>query len=286
MTQDRSAHLWVIPAAVGLAGLAVGPVLSTLWLSLHHRVPVFRIDEWVGLSNYAHLASNPRFLRSLGLTAYFTAVSVALELALGLGLALALWREFRGRSAAMAVALVPWIVPNAVSAKMWEWIFNAKFGVLNHLLAAAGLVERPVVWLGTPGLALHAAIVADAWKTAPFMALLLLAGLRSIPADLFRAAQIDGAGIVQTFLRVTLPGLRPMMLVAVLFRSLDAFRCFDVVWVLTGGGPANTTELLSIYAYKTMFTTLDFGLGSAISFVIFLGAAAISAVFLALLRER
>lgn len=285
MKPRASHYLWVAPAALGILLLAAAPVAWTFWMSLRHRVPVFGIDEWLGLGNYAHLLRNPRFLHSFGVTLYFAAVSVSVELVLGLGLALLLREDFRGHAWMMGIALVPWIVPNAVAAKMWEWVFDAKFGVLNYLLARAGLIAEPRAWLGSPFWAIHAAILADVWKTTPFMALLLLAGLRSIPADLYRAAVVDGATPVQSFFRVTLPALRPMLLVALLFRTLDAFRCFDVIYILTGGGPANATETVSVYAYKILFHTLDFGYGSAIGFMIVLGAAAISAGFLMLLRE-
>lgn len=285
MRTDRGSYLWLAPAAAGIAFLAAAPLAQTAWMSLHRRFPVFGVDEWVGLDNYLFLLRNPRFLHSLGVTLYFSAVSVSIELILGLALALLLWEDFAGHAALLGLFLIPWIVPGAVAAKMWEWIFNPKFGLLNHVLVAAGLLSRPAVWLGSPFWAIHAAILADVWKTAPFMALLLLAGLRSIPAELYKAAQIDGASAAEAFRRVTLPCLRPMIVVALLFRTLDAFRVFDIIYVLTGGGPANTTETVSIYAYKVFFQTLDFGYGSAVSFAVFLGAAALCGGFLLAMRE-
>jgi multiple sugar transport system permease protein len=267
-----------------LAALTLAPLLATIWLSLHRSLPVFQEHDWAGLANYRRLFSDPRFARSLGVTVYFTAASVAIELAAGLAAALALRGDFRGRSIAMGVLLLPWIAPSVVAARMWSWIFDAQFGVLNYLLVACGVIRRPLAWLGRPWLALHAAILADAWKTTPFMALLLLAGLRSIPPGLERAARADGAGPAQTFLRVTLPSLKPMLQAAVLFRSLDAWRVFDVVYVLTAGGPADGTETLSIYAYKTFFTSLDLGYGSALAFAIVVGAGLLSAAFLRLTK--
>jgi len=146
---------------------------------------------------------------------------------------------------------------------MWEWIYNGDFGVLNYLLGTK------VNWLGDPFWALHAAIIMDVWKTTPFAAILLLAGLQLIPADLYSAARVDGAGPVRLFRYVTLPLLKPVILIVLIFRSLDAFRVFDAVYVLTGGGPANTTETLSVYAYKVLFQTLQIGYGSALAVTVF-----------------
>jgi multiple sugar transport system permease protein len=277
--------LWLAPAVSALAALTFAPLLATLWLSLHRRLPVFQLHDWAGLDNYRKLAFDPRFGRSLAVTLYFTAASVAIELAAGLAAALALRGDFRGRAWAMGMLLLPWIVPSPVAARMWSWIFDAQFGVLNYLLVSFGVLRRPLAWLGRPWLALHAAILADAWKTTPFMALLLLAGLRSISPGLERAARADGAGPVRTFFRVTLPSIMPMLQAAVLFRALDAWRVFDVVYVMTAGGPADATETLSIYAYKTFFTTLDLGYGSALAFAIVFGAGLLSAAFLFLTRE-
>jgi multiple sugar transport system permease protein len=244
-------------------------------------MPIFGIDEFVGLGNFAFLARDPRFWNALANTAYFTALSVALELGLGLALALGLQRAFPGRGLVRAAVLVPWAVPTVVSAKMWAWMLDPETGIVNYALGTRGLD-----WLGRPALAIHAAIATDVWKTTPFVALLLLAGLEAIPADLYRAARVDGATPWRTFREITLPLLRPALLVAALFRALDAFRVFDAVFVLTGGGPANTTETLSIYAYRRLFQTLDFGTGSALSLATFACVAAIAAAFSVAMRGR
>jgi len=214
---------------------------------------------------------------------YFTIVSVSLELLLGLAIALLLQRSFRGRGWMRVVVLLPWAIPTVVSARMWEWLYNAEFGLLNYVAALAGLTTQPVNWLGDPFWALHAAIVMDVWKTMPFAAILLLAGLQTIPRDLYQAARVDGANPWQIFRSVTLPLLKPMILVVLLFRTLDAFRVFDAVYVLTGGGPANSTETLSIYTYKVLFQTLQFGYGSALAVVTFAAVALISLLYLKLM---
>jgi multiple sugar transport system permease protein len=273
----REAWTLLAPAGLVLAVVAAAPMLYVLWLSLHDRT-AFRAPRFAGLENYARLAADARVWNALGNTLYFTVVSVALELVLGLAIALLLARAGRARSAAYGVLLLPWAMPTVVSARMWEWIYNAELGVLNGLLGAE------VNWLGEPWLALHAAIAMDVWKATPFVALLLLAALQGIPRDLYRAAAVDGAGAWATFRRVTLPLLAPVMLVALVFRTIDALRVFDSIYVLTGGGPANGTETLSIYAYKLLFQTLDFGYGSALAVVVLVVTAVAAASYARLLR--
>ena len=275
----RSGYLFVLPAAAVLAFVTIYPLCHVFWLSLHRRLLIFDIHRFVAIDNYRFLLTDDRFLRSLWNTVYFTATSVTLELALGVGIALLLNRTFRYRGAVRAAILIPWAIPTVVSARMWEWMYNTDFGILNHLLGVK------VNWLGSPFWAMNAAVFMDVWKTTPFVALLLTAGLQVIPRELYQAASIDGAGPWLVFRRITLPLLRPMILVVLLFRTIDAFRVFDAVYVLTGGGPANTTETLSVYAYKVLFQTLQFGYGSTISMVVFACVAAISVFYVRLFRR-
>jgi len=277
--RDRG-RAFVLPALLALALLAAYPLVYMLWLSLQERQLVLGVARFVGLANFAALLRDHRFWNALGNTLYFTFVSTALELLLGLGMALLINAKFRYQGLMVAVVLIPWAVPTVVSARMWELFFNADFGVLNQLWGVR------INWLGDPDWAMWAAIFADVWKTAPFVALLLLAGLRVIPQELYQAAKIDGAGDWQIFRYITLPLLSPVVFVALLFRTLDAFRVFDIIYVLTGGGPANATETLSIYAYRTLFQTLRFGYGSAISLVVFLGTGLVSVVYIRALTRR
>jgi multiple sugar transport system permease protein len=256
--RERGA-LMAAPAIAVLGGVAVVPVLAAVWLSLHRSIVVFHEQRFVGLANFRFLATDGRFWSALGTTAYFTAVAVGVELLLGLPVALLLQR---GGGVLRAALLLPWAIPTAVSARMWAWLFNADYGLLHRLAPA-------VDWLGDPRTALHAAILVDVWKTTPFVALVLLAGLESIPQDVYEAADVDGAGRARVFFTITLPLLRSAVLVALLFRTLDAFRVFDAIYVLTEGGPANATETLSIYAYKTLMRSGDFGYGSALSVATF-----------------
>ncbi|HSD53612.1 MAG TPA: sugar ABC transporter permease [Burkholderiales bacterium] len=268
--------LFVAPAALLLAVVTAAPMIYVVWLSLQERTP-FRAPAFAGTDNYLRLAADARFWNALANTIYFAAVSVTLELALGLAVALAVARAGRLRSLVYGAILVPWAVPAVVSARMWEWMYNPEIGVLNYLLGAR------INWLGDPTLALHAAIAMDVWKSTPFVALLLLAGLQGVPRDLYRAAAIDGASAWTAFRRITLPLLAPVILVATVFRTIDALRVFDSIYVLTGGGPANGTETLSIYAYKVLFQTLDFGYGSALAVAVLAVTAAATLVYARLL---
>ncbi len=271
--------LFLAPAGLVLGAVTLFPAIYIIWLSLERRSLAFGVSRFVGLSNYARLITDERFWNALSNTVYFAAVSVALELVLGLAMALLLRRAFRGRALFYAVVLIPWAVPTVVSARMWEWIYNADFGVLNYLLGAK------VNWLGSPAWAMHAAILMDVWKSTPFVALLLLAGLQNIPRELYQAAQVDGAGAWTVFWRIMLPLLLPLMLVVLIFRTIDAFRVFDAIYVLTGGGPANTTETLSIYAYKVLFQSLEFGYGSALAVSVLAGVGLVTIFYARLLRR-
>jgi multiple sugar transport system permease protein len=279
--ERRQAYLLVAPAVLVLAGVALYPILAAVWLSLHRFILVFGERRFTGLDNFAFLLSDARFWAALGNTAYFTLVAVTVELLLAVPLALLLNRAFPGRGLLRASVLVPWAIPTVVSARLWAWMFNPEYGVINRLLPGSD-----INWLGAPGYALHAAILVDVWKTTPFVALLVLAGLQGISEDLYKAARVDGASTWRTFRSITLPLLKPALLLALLFRSLDAFRVFDAIYVLTEGGPANTTETLSIYAYKTLMRSGDFGYGSALSVATFLCVVVLAAVWLRLLGRE
>ncbi len=280
MNKSEKGTRYVLPALLALSLVTVYPVLSVFYLSLRRKLPLFHVSEFVGLANYRFLLADDRFWNAFGNTVYFTALSVAIELLLGLAIALLLNRTFRYKGVLTALVLVPWAVPTVVSARMWEWMYNTDFGILNRLLGVQ------INWLGSPVWAMHAAIAMDVWKTTPFVAILLLAGLKTIPPELFQAGRVDGAGSWALFRRVTLPLLMPVILVVLIFRTLDAFRIFDAVYVLTGGGPANRTETLSIYAYKVLFQTLQFGYGSTLAIVVFLAVGAISVLYLRALRQE
>ena len=252
------------PALVALAALAAWPGVWVLWLSLQQRIPIFGIDRFVGLAHYGFLGGDPRFWNAARVTVVFTLVSVALELALGVAVALALQRQQRGRRLTMALLLLPWALPSVVVGRTFEWLYHPSAGLVNFVLGG-----RAVNWLGEPALALPALIAADVWRTMPFVALLCYARVLTIPIAVSEAARVDGAGRLATLRDITLPLLRRVLLIALLFRTLDALRAFDLMFVLTGGGPANTTETLTVYAYRSLFQTLQLGLGAAVGVVVF-----------------
>ncbi|KJE26472.1 binding--dependent transport system inner membrane component family protein [Geobacillus kaustophilus] len=236
--------------------------------------------NFVGLKHYKDSFSDMRLWKALWNTTFFTVVSVAIELVLGLGIALLINKAFFGRGLVRATILIPWAIPTAVSALMWKFLYDGQNGIVAKYFETVGLVDRMGDLLTTEAGAMFAVIFADVWKTTPYMALLLLAGLQTIPSSLYEAASIDGATKWQQFTKITLPLLKSSILVALLFRTLDAFRVFDLIYVLTGGGPANSTETISILAYKVMFSQTNFGAGSALAVIVFLCVAVISMIYI------
>jgi ABC-type sugar transport system permease subunit len=224
---------------------------------------------FIGLENYQEAFRDPRFWGALGHTAFFAVTSVGLELVIGLGLALALNRAFRGRGLVRAAVLIPWAIPTVVSALLWRFMFEGQSGIVNTMLVSLGILREPIVWFIQPVAAWVPVILADVWKTTPFVALLLLAGLQNIDASLYEAARIDGASPWRQFRHVTLPLLKPAILVALIFRTLDAFRVFDLIYALTGGGPGTSTEPIALYTFNALLQNLQFGYGSALSIIVF-----------------
>jgi len=255
----------VAPALALLVLIAAGPVLAAVWESLQHhdlRLPWLG-RQFVGLANYARAASDARFQTAVLHTLSFAVVSVSLELILGLALALVLDSLTRTRTLARLIVLLPWALPTVVAALIWRFMFDGQSGIV---LAIAGSGTE---WLGNPLRAWVPIILGDVWKTTPFVALLLLAGLQGIDRTLYEAARLDGASAWRRLIHITIPMLRPALLVALVLRTLDAFRVFDLVFVLTGGGPGTATEVVSTYAFKTLMQDLRFGYGSALAALIF-----------------
>jgi multiple sugar transport system substrate-binding protein len=268
---DRAAA-WVLlaPVLVVIAAVGLAPLLWTVWESLHRhdlRLPALG-RPFAGLANYVELLGTTRFWTALFHTAFFTAVTVTAEIAIGLVLALALAHVSRARGFLRTTVLLPWVLPTVVAALVWQFMF-ADLGVVNRVLVGAGLAGRGPAWFAGPILAWIPLLLADIWKTTPFVALLLLAGRQSIDDRLYEAARTDGASPLRQFLHITWPLLRPSLLVVLVFRTLDAFRLFDLVYVLTGGGPGTATEPLALYTFTSLMQSLRFGYGSALSAVVF-----------------
>ena len=280
--------LLIIPALLVLFLVFIYPIARAFWLSLFTENLGTQLQpEFSGLTNYLRMLGDGRFWQSMGNTAIFTIISVVLELILGLGIALVLNQSFRGRGVVRTIAIIPWALPTAVMGLAWAWIFNDQYGVVNDILQRLGVIDIGINWLGSPTLAMTALIIADVWKTTPFISIILLAGLQSIPQDLYEAHAMDGANPWQSFSQITLPLLMPQILIALLFRFAQAFGVFDLVQVMTGGGPAGATETVSIYIYSTVMRYLDFGYGAAlvvVTFLLLIAAVAVTSLCLKKLR--
>lgn len=261
----------LFPALLVLGLVFIYPIGRAFWLSWFTENLGTQLEPvFSGLGNYQRMVGDGRFWQSLWNTSVFTVISVFLELLLGLGVALVLNKSFWGRGVVRTVAIIPWALPTAVMGLAWAWIFNDQYGVVNDIFMRLGLIDTGINWLGTPTLAMIALIVADVWKTTPFISIILLAGLQSISVDLYEAHRLDGASPWQSFTQITLPLLMPQILIALLFRFAQSFGIFDLVQVMTGGGPAGSTETVSIYIYSTVMRYLDFGYGAALVVVTFL----------------
>jgi trehalose/maltose transport system permease protein len=284
LTRQRvgSAMLFLVPMLLGLALVAGWPLLRSIYFSLTNAsLNDLEGATWVGFANYLSwktlpsgrtlyygVLADPSWWNAVWNTLRFSVVSVLLESALGMAVALALNAEFPGRGIVRAAILVPWAIPTIVSAKMWSWMLNDQFGILNDMLLNLGLIHEKIAWTATPETAMFAVLLVDVWKTTPFMALLILAGLQTIPKDIYEAALIDGVPPVKTFLKVTLPLVRPALMVAIIFRLLDAMRIFDLIYVLTPNSAQ--TKTMSIIARENMFDFDKFAYGSAQAAILFL----------------
>ena len=278
--------LWVLPAAVLIGGVLLYPALRAAFLSVtHHNLSTGFTTRFAGLDNFLRLFADSRLQSSLVVTTLFVAISVAVEFVLGLALALAASRLARGQSVVRTLLLVPWTLPTAVVGVLWAWILNDQFGILNHLLVQAGVLGGPVAWLAQPSTALGSMIVADVWKTVPFVFLIFLAGLQAIPGELYEAVAMDGGGRLAAFRYVTWPHLVPFVFIALIFRIIQAFAVFDLVYVLTGGGPGGATETLSVYAYQTTMRYLDFSYGSTIAMALVFVLALVALALRRILQE-
>jgi ABC-type sugar transport system permease subunit len=278
----------VAPAVIVLLAITAFPLVYNLWNSFHHVDYLFPVTfgTFAGLHNYNELFSNGLFLPSLYRTAGFTVVSVVVELVIGLALALALNRPFRGRGIVRAAVLIPWAVPTVVSGLLWKSMFDPQNGFVNYILTELHLPLAHTTWLGQTWTAWAAILIADAWRNIPFMALLLLAGLQVIPRDIYEAAKIDGAGPLQTFWRMTMPMLKPALVVALIFRTLSSFLIFDIIYAMTGGGPGNSTQVLAYQNWFAMLYQSNYGYGAAISVSLMVIALIIAAIYVTAFRTE
>ncbi|MEI7845396.1 MAG: sugar ABC transporter permease [Chloroflexota bacterium] len=260
--------LLVAPAMLAIMGVVLLPMLNSLWLSFQkHDLSRPQEDAFIWLSNYASLLHDPRFLNSLQATIKFSLSSVVIELILGVAIAMVLNQDFFGRGFVRGLMILPWAMPSIVNAAMWKWIYNADYGALNALLSQLHLISHYQVWLSDPIIATMLVILANVWKETPFTVILILAALQTIPTDLYEASRIDGANEWQAFVGITLPLIMPVLMIAGLLQFIWGFQTFELISIVTGGGPFSTTEMTTLRVYATTFRSLRFGYGAAMAYL-------------------
>jgi multiple sugar transport system permease protein len=285
--EGRLAVLLLMPAAVVVFGVVLYPVVRTFVVSLYDvDSPMAGSYPFVGLQNYVKVFQDSSFYPVLWHTLYFTLLSTALELSLGIGVAMLLNAPLKARWLWRSIVVLPWALPTIVNGALWRWIYNGQYGALNGLLSTLGISDAPHQWLGSPFLALNMVIIADVWKNTSIVAFFILAGLQTIPGDLYESARMDGAAAWQTFLRITLPLLTPSIAVVLILRTIEAFKVFDIIYVMTGGGPASGTQTVAFYTYLQAFSNQLFGYGAALAYLIVLAVFALAMVYLRLLRQN
>ena len=278
----RLARRLLLPALGVIAAVVGFPLVWMVWESLHlHDLRMPWLGRpFVGLANYREAIGDPRFSSAMAHTILFVAISVTMELVGGLFLALVMHHARRGRSALRVLVLLPWAIPTAASALVWRFLFDGQAGLVNEILVSAHVLSAPRVWLVDPTLAWVPIVAADVWKTTPFVALLLLAGLQNIDDSLYDASRMDGARPWREFVEITLPLLRPAVVVALAFRAIDAFRVFDLIYVLSGGGPGTATESVSLYTFSALLQKLRFGYASALSVIVFAATFGLGLIYI------
>jgi multiple sugar transport system permease protein len=276
----------IVPMLVIVIGVIGGPFIQAIILSFTTTKLGGLGGDWAGLDNYRRLVADENFSAAIGRTLYFTIVSVGLEMVLGVLVALLLNEDFHGRTFLRALLVLPWALPTVVNAIMWRLIYNPEFGSLNALLTQLGLLSTYRSWLGDPASAMNAIIAADVWKNYPLVALIALAALQSVPKELYQAAEIDGAGAFAKFRAITLPAIMPALMVALVLRSIEAFKVFDIVFVMTRGGPADSTKTVSFFVYQEAFSYMRAGSGASYALVAVLISLCLISVYLRLVRRQ
>lgn len=284
---QANAYLFLVPIMAVLAAVAVFPIAYSLYLSFF-RIKLTRPNRqpFVGLENYTDLLTNDLFWTSVGRTVVFTVIAVSAIAILATLFALLLDQEFRGRRVLSAVLLIPWAIPYVANALMWKWIYDSSYGALNGVLYQLDFIDKYMVWLGDQDKTLYLIANAFVWKEVPLATILLLVTLKSIPADLYKAAQVDGAGVWHRFRHITLPSLRPGFMLVMIYETMMAIRHFDLFFVLTEGGPANASHVLSWQIYVETFRNLSFGSGAAMSYVLALATFALAYFIIRTLGRR
>lgn len=282
MSKKYTNYYYIIPLAVFIVFFILLPIIGSIYTSFFRDV-TFLPEKFIFLNNYIDILNDKSFMKSLKFTLLFILFAVPLELILGIMFAVILDIKIPFRGILRAVVLIPWAIPSAISAKLWQLIYNYSYGLANYVMVHTGVSDKAINWLGTDVSAFFAVLMADVWKTVPFVTILILAGLQTVGDEIKLQAKIDRANFVQIFFKITLPLIKPVCLVALLFRTIDSLRIFDVIYVLTNGGPGGATTSVSLYAYK-YFLGGDFGYGSAVSIVLFIIAFIMSYIYVRVAR--
>ena len=287
MTKKQFGYLLLSPTILIFTLFALYPVVRTLYLSFfEYRLQFGDQMTFVGLKHYINMFTNDRFWNALGFTMIFTVVTVAVEVVLGLLFAQVMNKDYPGRGLLRVVVLIPWAIPTIVSGFMWKFMVHDQYGVFNQILESAGLINSFIPWLSRDGGARFILILADIWKTAPYVSLMVLAGLQGIPRSYLAAAEIDGAGRMARYFRIILPLLKPVLATAVLFRLIQSFKVYTVIVALTNGGPGNATESLTLYTLRTYFDAGNYGYGSALASFTMIITCLIAVCFLDVIRNK
>ncbi|MDR0406671.1 MAG: sugar ABC transporter permease [Holosporales bacterium] len=278
-SQEKMAWIFVAPCLVVLLSVDAWPLLRTILFSFTNaQLEDISGAQFIGLENFRELFADANWWQAVSNTLLFAAISVSCEAILGLMIALTLHQNFKGRGLLRAAVLVPWAIPTIVSARMWGWMLHDVYGILNALLVKTGIIAAPLPWTASPDLSFLTIVIVDVWKTTPFMALLLLAGLQTLPQDCFEAAFVDGVSKKRIFFRITLPLLKPTLIVALIFRTLDALRIFDLVYILSSGG--TNTATMSVYARRHFVDYANVGYGSAAAVFLFFVVALVTVLYI------
>jgi multiple sugar transport system permease protein len=273
---SRFPALWLLPSLLLVGAFTLFPIGHTLWTSLHQVMLLFPEQEWVGLDNYSNVVTGEYFGVALRNSLLFTVWTAPMVVVIGTATGLFLSHRFPGVSLLRSIVLLPWVLPGAISAVLWTWVFHPSWGIVNSLLDRLGIVERPIPWLSDPDLAFVSATIAHVWTQLPFTIVLVMAALSTLNREVLEAAEIDGASAAQRFGYIVLPHIKAILVVLLIYNALTAFTTYDIVYAMTGGGPGTATTLLSFQIWKESFSMYDFGAGSAVGFIV----VAISAILI------
>jgi ABC-type sugar transport system permease subunit len=287
MSQKKLALMLIIPAVVVIFGIVLYPLLNALYQSFFNTNLAYpQLTKFIWFGNYLSVFKDAYFWKSIYNTVYFTIISMALELILGFIVALVLNEKFFMKWLVRTLIIIPWAIPPVVNATVWKWIANSEYGSLNSILKSLGIIKEYRIWLSDPFWSMMTVILADVWKYTPLVAIMLLAALQTIPEDLYEAAKIDGANSFRRTFSITIPLIKPTIIVVLILRTFEAFKVFDLIFVMTRGGPAFKTTVISYFTYLETFSQLNIGRGSAIAYIIVIFMSILSYLYIRSMKDN